>query len=103
LKAGKVFFEAKERTCHFSQVMKEFQSIKEMKIACKGFNIRDLREFWKPHVKQTSSNIDHERWRNPNVKTGVFPHCITSNILGAEGCRWRIFENEDNSSAKFSY
>jgi hypothetical protein len=102
LKAGKAFFEAKDRTGHFSQVMKEFQSIKGMKIACKGFDIRDLREFWKPHVKQTSSNIDHERWRNPTVKTGVLPHCITSKIPGAEGCRWRIFEIEDNSSAKFS-
>jgi hypothetical protein len=102
LKAGKAFLEAKGRTGHFSQVMKEFQSIKGMKIACKGFDIRDLREFWKPHVKQTSSNIDHERWRNPTVKTGVLPHFITSQIPGAEGCRWRIFEIEDNSKAKFS-
>ena len=78
MKAGKAFFEAKDRTGHLSQVMKEFQSIKGMKIACKGFDIKDLREFWKPHVKQTSSNIDHERWRNPTVKTGVLPRCITS-------------------------
>jgi len=61
VKAGKAFLEAKEGTNHFSQVMKEFQSIKGITIACKGFDIRDLREFWEPHVKQTSSNIDHER------------------------------------------
>jgi hypothetical protein len=60
LKAGKVFLKPRKRTGHFSQVMKEFQHIKEMKIACKGFDIRDLREFCKPHVKQASSNIDHE-------------------------------------------
>ena len=59
-------------------------------------------EILKPHVKQTSSNINHERWRNPTVKTGVLPHCITSKNPGAEGCRWRIFEIEDNSSVKFS-
>ena len=102
MKAGKAFLEARGRTCRFSQVMEEFQSIKGMKIACKGFTIRDLREFWKPHVKQTSSNIDHERWRNPTVKTGVLPHSITSQIPGAEGCRWQILEIEDSSSAKFS-
>jgi hypothetical protein len=79
LKAGKAFFEAKDRTGHFSQVMKEFQSIKGITIACKGLSIRDSREFWEPHAKQTSSNIDHERWRNPTVKTGVLAmfHHIT--------------------------
>ena len=85
MKAGKVFFEAKDRTGHSKQVMKDFQRIKGMKIACKGFDIKDLREFWKPHVKQNSSNIDHEHWRNPTVKTSVLPHCITSKIPGAEG------------------
>jgi hypothetical protein len=82
--------------------MEEFQSIKGMKIACKGFNIKDLREFWKPHVKQTSSNIDHKHWRNPTVMTGVFPHSITSQIPGAEGCRGKILEIEANSSARLS-
>jgi hypothetical protein len=45
LKAGKAFFEARGRTGYFSQVMEEFQSIKGLKIACKGFDIRDLRNF----------------------------------------------------------
>jgi hypothetical protein len=87
LKAGKVFFEAGDRTGHSKQVMKEFQRIKGMKISCKGFDIRELREFCKPHVKQASSKVDH---KHSIVQTGVFPHCITSKIPGAEGCRWRI-------------
>jgi hypothetical protein len=96
LKAGKAIFEAKNRTGHFSQVMKEFQSIKGLSDRMQRTQHQRFERILGTTCKTTSSKIDHERWRNPNVKTDVLPCFITSQIPGAEGYRWRIFEIGNN-------
>jgi hypothetical protein len=46
LKAGKLIFEAKDRTVHSEWVLKGSSVSVGYQIACKRFNIRDSREFW---------------------------------------------------------
>jgi hypothetical protein len=102
LKDGKVFFEAKEKTDHFEQVMKEFQSINGLSDRMQRVQHQRFERILATTCKTISSKIDHERWGDPTIKTGVLPFFTTLQILGAEGCRWRILEDEDSSSSKFS-
>ena len=62
----------------------------------------EVRENFGIHMQTISSKIDHERWGDPTVKTGVLLFFTTLQIPGAEGCRWRILEIEDSSTFKFS-
>jgi hypothetical protein len=101
LKARKVFFESKDRTVHSKQVLKEFQHIKELSDRMQRAQHQRFEKILATTCKTISSKIDHERWEDPTVKTGVLPFFTTLQIPGAEGCRWRILEVEDSSSSKF--
>jgi hypothetical protein len=96
LKAGKAFLETKDRTGQFLQIIKRFQGIKGLSDRMQRTQHQRFERILGTTCKTTSSKIDHERWRNPTVKTGVLPCFITSQIPGAEGYRWRIFEIGNN-------
>ena len=102
MKAGKVFFEAKNKTNHFEQVMKEFQSINGLSDRMKRAQHQRFERILATTCKTISSKTDQERWGDPTIYIGVLLFFTTLQIPRAEGCRWRILEIEDSSSSKFS-